>query len=193
MMKTIKKKQLNYFFLLVLLGLTLSACKKAQKTNYYQSNGNVLILKVGENLEAAYEYNLANISLVNDSLPITYHTFSTGTTQQTFLQFTPNPDTLLEISQSNITFHTNPISSENLQQLQNAIAFDSQFFQVIGNSSTINLASIWSKIAKLDIVKSYRNSYPSSKIGVQKFIFNEYDSQLGFSVPNEKFLVFLVK
>lgn len=193
MMKTIKNKQLNYYFLLVLLGLALSACKKAQKTNFYQSNGNFLILKVDEKLEAAYEYNLANISLVNDSLPITYHTFSTGTTQLTFLQFTPNPDTLLEISQSNITFHTNPIPSENLQQLQNAIAFDSEFFQVIGNSSTINLASIWSKIAKLDIVKTYRNANPSAKMGVQKFIFNEYDSKLGFSVPNEKFLVFLVK
>ncbi len=192
-MKTINKKQLNFFFLLVLLGLTLSACKKAQKTNYYQSNGNFLILKVDEKLEAAYEYNLANISLMNDSLPTTYHTFSTGTTQQTFLQFTPNPDTLLEISQSNIMFFTHPIPSENLQQLQNAIAFDSEFFQVIGNSSTINLASIWSKIAKLDIVKTYRNANPSAKMGVQKIIFNEYDSQLGFSVPNEKFLVFLVK
>ncbi len=192
-MKTINKKQLNFFFLLVLLGLTLSACKKAQKTNYYQSNGNFLILKVDEKLEAAYEYNLANISLMNDSLPITYHTFSTGTTQQTFLQFTPNPDTLLEISQSNIMFFTHPIPSENLQQLQNAIAFDSANFQVLGGSSTMDFTSVWSKIAKLDIVKTYRNSYPIAKIGIQKFIFNEYDPQLGFCVPNEKFLVFLVK
>ena len=192
-MKPIKKKQLNYFLLLVLLGLALSACKKPQKTNYYQSNGNVLILKVGENLEAAYEYNLANISLVNDSLPITYHTFSNGTTQNTFLQFSPNPDTLLEISQSTITFFTNSISSENLQQLYNALAFDSTNFQVLGGSSTMDFTSVWSKIAKLDIVKTYRNSHPTAKIGIQKFIFNEYDPQLGFSVPCEKFLVFLVK
>lgn len=192
-MKTIKKKQLNYFFLLVLLGLTLSACKKAQKTNYYQSNGNVLILKVDEKLEAAYEYNLTNTTLVNDSLPITNHIFSNGTTQHTVLQFTPNPETLLEISQSNITFFTNPIASENLQQLNNALAFDSTNFQVLGGSSTMDFTSVWSKIAKLDIVKTYRNFHPTAKIGIQKFIFNEYDPQLGFNVPSEKYLVFLVK
>ena len=46
---------------------------------------------------------------------------------------------------------------------------------------------------QLDIVKTYRNSHPTAKIGIQKFIFNEYDPQLEFSAPNEKFLVFLVK
>jgi hypothetical protein len=48
-MKRIKNKSLNYFALLVITGLTLSACKKPEQTNYYQSNGNVLILKVDEN------------------------------------------------------------------------------------------------------------------------------------------------
>jgi hypothetical protein len=144
-------------------------------------------------LEAAYEFNLANISLVNDSLPITYQTFSNGINQNTVLQLTPNTDTLLLISSNNFMFYSNPIPTENLQQHQNAIAFDSTNFQVLGGSSTIDLASIWSKIAKLDIVKTYRNSFPSAKIGIQKFIFYEYDPQLGFSVPSEKFLVFLVK
>jgi hypothetical protein len=192
-MKRIKNKSLNYFALLVITGLVFSCCKKPEQTNFYQSNGNVFILQVDEKLEAAYEFNLTNTTLVNDSLPLIYHTVSNGINQNTVLQFTPNLDTLLEISQSNITFFTNPIASENFQQLQNAIAFDSTFFQVIGNATNVDLASIWSKIAKLDIVKTYLNANPSAKIGIQKFIFNEYDPQLGFSVPNEKFLVFLVK
>ncbi len=192
-MKSSTIKSLNYFALFVLTGLALSGCKKPEQTNFYQSNGNVLILKVDEKLEAAYEFNLTNTTLVNDSLPLIYHTISNGINQNTVLQFTPNTDTLLMISSNNFTFYSNPIPSENLQQLQSAISFDSAFFQVIGNATNVDLASIWSKIAKLDIVKTYRSTNPAAKIGIQKLNFSEYDPQLGFSVPNEKFLVFLVK
>ncbi|AEA44568.1 hypothetical protein [Fluviicola taffensis] len=184
------------FFLLI--GLIFFSCKKDKiqptiSSNYYQSSGNLLILKIGDSLESVYEYNLASSELTNDSLPLYIDTNSNVVNDYTYWKFSPNPDTLLWNSSTDFSFLTSEIDKTKLQLLNYSIPFDSTKFQLLFPQSNINCSLVWSKISNLDIVKTYRNSYPNSKIGLSKVLINEYDESIGFTVPRIKFLVFLVK
>lgn len=187
----------HYILLFLIVFVTLS-CKKEKvpttaTTNYYQSNGNLLILKIDDDLESIYEYNLALTDLINDSLPLNFDSYSIGMTNYSYLRFTPNPDTLFQYSSNNFTFFTPQIDKNKLQILSNSLPFDSSQFQLIGEQDDFDFSSVWAKISTLDIVKTYRNSHPNSKIGIDSFVINEYDEQLGFSTPIKKYLIFLVK
>lgn len=189
---------MKHILLFLLIGFVVYSCEKDKVpapivANDYQSNGNLLILKVDENLESVYEYNLASTVLYNDSLPLYYETNSDGIYNYTYWKFLPNPDTLLRLSSLNSAFFTAQINNNELEYLDNSIPFDSSQFQLIGTQNNFIYSSIWSKIAKLDIVKTYRSSNPNSKIGIHRIIINEYDEQLGFSIPNEKYLIYLAK
>ena len=183
---------------LLLIGLVVFSCNKDKvppitQTNYYQSNGNLLILKIDDELEGIYEYNLTSIALNNDSLPLYFETYSDGIYEYRYLKFTPNPDTLIQVSSNNFTFFNALIDPDELENLSASLPFDSLQFQTIGNQNNMVFSIIWSKISKLDIVKTYRSSNPTSKIGIHRVIINEYDAQLGFNIPNEKCLIFMVK
>lgn len=189
---------MKQIILIFLIGFSLLSCKKDKvdepiQTNYYQSNGNLLVLKIGENLEGVYEYNLATTVLNNDSLPLYFETYSDGIKNFSYLKFTPNPDTLFQYSSNNFIFNTALVDKNELQNLSVSIPFDSSQFQLIGTLNNFDYSSIWSKISKLEIVKTYRNSNPNSKIGINRIVINEYDEQLGLSIPNEKYLIYLVK
>jgi hypothetical protein len=189
---------MKHIVVIFLIGIISFGCKKDKvpaplEANYYQSNGNLLILKIDDNLEGVYEYNLASTVLNNDSLPLHFETFSDGINNYSYLKFTPNPDTLYKISSNNFSFFSALIDKNKLENLSNSIPFNSLQFQIIGNQNNMDFESIWSKISKLDIVKTYRSSNPNSKIGINRIIINDYDEQLGFSFPNEKYLIFLVK
>lgn len=184
--------------ILFLLGLISFGCKKDKVpapivSNYYQSNGNLLILKIDDNLEGIYEYNLALTSLNNDSLPLFFETYSDGLNNYSYLKFIPNPDTLFQISSNNFIFYSILIDKNELEILNNSVPFDSAQFQLIGSQNNFDYSTVWSKISKLEIVKTYRTSNPNSKIGIHRIVINEYDEQLGFSIPIEKHLIFLVK
>jgi hypothetical protein len=186
------------FITIILIGLVSLSCKKdivpaPIETNYYQSNGNLLILKIGDELEGIYEYNLASTVLNNDSLPLSIETYSNGFNNYYYLKFSPNPDTLYSYASPNFTFYTSLIDKNELQVLDNPIPFDSALFQQIGSQYNFNYSSIWSKISKLYIVKAYRNSNPTSKIGINRIVVDQYDEELGYSIPTEKFLIYLVK
>jgi hypothetical protein len=196
------KKSMSGFMkqilLLFLLGFVVLSCKKDKvpppiQTNYYNSNGNLLILKIDDELEGVCEYNLTSIALNNDSLPLYFETYSDGIYEYRYLKFTPNPDTLIQISSNNFTFFNALIDPNELENLSASLPFDSLQFQTIGNQNNMVFSTIWSKISKLDIVKTYRSSNPTSKIGIHRVIINEYDAQLGFNIPNEKYLILLVK
>ena len=189
---------MKHILIIFLIGFAILSCKKDKvpapiEINYYQSNGNLLILEIDDNLEGVYEYNLASTVLNNDSLPLYFETYSDGINNYSYLKFTPNPDTLFQISSNNFTFYTTIIDKNELEILSNSIPFDYPQFQLIGNQNNMDFTSIWSKISKLDIVKTYRSSNPNSKIGINRIIINEYDEQLGISIPNEKYLIYLVK
>lgn len=189
---------MRYFTLLLFIGFVVVSCTKDKVpapmvSNYYQSQGNLLILKIGTNLEGIYEYNLASTVLNNDSLPLCFSSYTDGINYFNYLKFTPNPDTLLQISANNFTFFTNQIDKINLQYLNSTLPFDAVQFQSLGTQNNINYAQLWSKISNLDLVKTYRNSNPNSKIGINRIVINVYDEQLGISVPNAKYLIFLAK
>ncbi len=186
------------FITILLTGIVSFSCKKDKvpapiETNYYQSNGNLLILKIDDDVEGIYEYNLASTVLNNDSLPLSIETYSDGFMNYYYLKFSPNPDTLYSYTSTNFTFYTSLIDKNELQVLDSPIPFDSALFQQIGSQNNFNYSSIWSKISKLDIVKTYRNSNPTSKIGINRVVVDQYDEELGYSIPTEKYLIFLVK
>jgi hypothetical protein len=189
---------MKQIFILILIGTTIFSCRKDKvpapiESNYYQSNGNFLILNIDEDLESAYEYNLASTALINDSLPLYFETNLDGTTNESFLKFNPNPDTLLHISASNSTFFANQIHKNELQSLTDSIPFNATQFHLIGTQNNTDYSLVWSKISNLDIVKTYRNANPNSKIGINSLIINEYNTELELIIPNKKHLVYLVK
>ena len=107
---------MKHILLFLLIGFVVYSCKKDKVptpivANYYQSNGNLLILKVDENLESVYEYNLASTVLYNDSLPLYYETYSDGIYNYTYWKFLPNPDTLLLVESHNSAFFTAQINN----------------------------------------------------------------------------------
>lgn len=193
---------MKLIFILTLSSLTLIGCKKDKVTptveediNYYQSNGNFLMLLVGESFEGAFEYNLATTQLVNDSLPIIYESVpdGSGMYNYNYWKFAPNLDTLFWTYSSSFTFTEDVINSNILEPLNASIPFDTTQFQGIGSTTNLSYKNIWTTVSNLDIVKTYRDINPNSKIGISKQTIWLYDDQLGFSVPYQKYLVFLAK
>lgn len=186
--------------LIILLSFIAFSCKKEKvpttvQKSFYQSNGNFLVLKVGDELEAAYEYQLSSTSLSNDSLPLHWDSSDAGIDGMTMhyvLTFDPNEDTIIQHVNNYFSYNAQLIDTSILEKLTSFIAYNHSDFQVVGSSNNVNDATIWSKIANLDIVKTYRTSNPTAKIGIQRIVENVYDPQFGFSVPIEKHLVFLV-
>lgn len=186
--------------LIILLSFIAFSCKKEKvptsvQKSFYQSNGNFLVLKVGDELEAANEYQLSSTSLSNDSLPLHWDSSDAGIdgmTMHYFLTFVPNADTIIQHVNNYFSYNAQLIDTSILEKLTSSIAYNHSDFQVIASSNNVNDATIWSKIANLDIVKTYRTSNPTAKIGIQRIVENVYDPQFGFSVPIEKHLVFLV-
>jgi len=178
---------------ILVTGLLLISCKKdkVSSANYYQSKGNLMIFQIGDSLERAYEYNLFSIQLNNGNLPISF--YSEISDDIDYWKLLPNQDTLISNSTNDFTFLTDAIESNKLNKMSNSLAVDSSQFQIIGNQNNIDFVGSWSKIAHLEIVQLYRNAYPNSKIGISKIIMNQYNSELGFSIPTEKFIIFLVK
>lgn len=186
--------------MLLVIGFTLFSCKKdkVKTTNsfsnhYYQSDGNLLVLMIGESVECAFEYNLGSTQLNNDSLPVNIETIFDGVNNTSYCRFIPNPDTLFWYSSNDITFMTEKINGNQLLSHNDSIPYDSTQFQLIDSQISFNYSPFWSKASKLDIVKTYRNSLPNSKIGITRLVINEFDEQLGFSLPVEKYLLFMVK
>ena len=197
-MNVVFDELMKHILIFILIGLVISSCKKDKvsvpiETNYYQSNGNFLVLKIDEDLECIYEYNLASTVLNNDSLPLYFETYSDGMNNYSYLKFMPNPDTLFWNNWNDYTFLTDKIDKNQLKSLSNSIPFDSSQFQLIGSQINTDYSLIWSKISKLDIVKAYRNSNSNSKIGINRIVIKEFDEELGFSIPHVKHLIYLVK
>jgi hypothetical protein len=189
---------MKHFHHYLLIGLVALSCKKDKvpvndTTNYYQSNGNFLVVKIGEKVEAVYEYNLSSIALNNDSLPLTINSFSNGFSNVHFWQFEPNLDTLFRYSETSFSFNSSPINEKQLQKLMVSLPYNSAQFQFFSNQGSSELITVWEKISNLDLVKTYRSANPNAKIGVTSVMINEFNDEFGFSMPVEKHLVLLVK
>ena len=193
---------MKFIITVIILGFLIAGCKKDKvnpietvNQNYYQSNGNFLILVVGDTLESAYEYGLSTIQFNNDSLPINYESVpdGIGMYEYQYWKFQPNSDTLFWTYSNNFMFVEDEINANNLLSLNSSLTFDLNQFQIIGSTVNTNIQDLWINVSQLDIVKEYRDSSPNSKIGVSRQIVYIYDEQLGFSVPYEKHLFFIAK
>lgn len=102
---------MKLFYLLLLLSIALQSCQKDKNVgeilpNYYVSNGNLIVLKVSDTLESAFEYNLEEKALQNYSLPLNLQTFSELNGSISYLKLGQNSDTILKISSSGVHFYT---------------------------------------------------------------------------------------
>ena len=184
--------------ILLFLSLLFFSCTKEKVPtsaipNEYQSKGNFLILQVGTEFDAAYEYQLATTELTQNNLPLYHLTMNDGFENYIAWKFIPNDLVLFEQKMSKLTYNATKIEPNVLGSSNESIPFDSTKIQWIGNPSSADLSEIWSKISALNLVKCYRNTHPNSNIGFYRTLMNVYDEQLGLSIPTEKYLVYLVK
>lgn len=186
----------------ILIVLFLFSCAKdkvqpvvSEGITSYQSDGNFLILVIGDSLETIYEYDLPAIQLANDSLQISVESVpgGTGLNDTLFWKIEANNDTLFWTYSNNFNFMEEDITSDSLLFLCSTLAFNVNQFQFIHSNSNFETEDLWNKVAALEIIKEYRESSPNSKIGISRQVFFTYDEELGFSVPIEKHLMFLVK
>ena len=98
--------------LLIIMSIVVfSSCKKdevnePEDSYYYQSTGNLLILKVGDDFESAYEYNLASTELKNDSLQLYAIKDSSNIENMTYYKYSPNADTLFCYFDNSLIFNS---------------------------------------------------------------------------------------
>jgi hypothetical protein len=175
----------------------LFSCKKEKtvppiENNFYQSNGNLIILKIGEDLESIYEFNLDTINLPNDSLPLYMESCSNGVQNFYVWKCSPNPDTLFGYSTNNFFFNSPEIDQSALRRSIYPAPFNPNKFQLIGNPTDKDYQSLWSKISNLSILKFYRKSNPNAKIGIQQLVMSVYNESFGVSEPQIKYFVYLV-
>ena len=186
--------------IIISIGFFLIGCNKdkvpdpiIEEDNYYQSTGNLLILKIGDEFEEAHEYNLSSTELINDSLNIEVEIYFVGMYQYRYWRYLPNPDTLFWSYSNNYTFMQEPVESAELHETNNEIEIDTTLFQKIPAETNLDYTSIWGKVSSLDIVKTYRDASPNSKIGISRMVINEFNEELGFGVPKEIYILILVK
>jgi|GEM_PF-1625965 len=183
----------------VAFGCLLLSCKKDKnivpvQKSFYESTGNLIVLKIGDSLECAYEYNMSSIALSNDSLPLFYEVDSNYVWPIKFLKFTPNPDTIIRFASDVETkFYTPLIEKNSLKVNTQAISYNESNFQAFDAPIPPELESKWSEVSKLDIVKQYREANPTAKIGIQKVILKEIDLEHHILTSKLKFLIYLVK
>lgn len=183
-------------YLLLLISLSLLACKKTSpcpSSTYYTSNGNLLILQLGEHFEGAYEFDLAYTALNNDSLPLSFESYLGPQGDVTSLRILPNPIPIFQLIANTIQWNTPMIDPTKLQQLPVSYPLDTSEIQAFGNPGNPNYPLLWDEISKLDIVHTYRKANPNTPVTVMKLITTSYNPELGFSIPSTKHLIFLVR
>jgi len=188
--------KMKSIYLLLLLSLSLLACKKTSpcpSSTYYTSNGNLLILQLGEHFEGAYEFDLAYTALNNDSLPLSFESYLGPQGDVTSLRILPNPIPIFQLIANTIQWNTPMIDPTKLQQLPVSYPLDTSEIQAFGNPGNPNYPLLWDEISKLDIVHTYRKANPNTPVTVMKLITTSYNPELGFSVPSTKHLIFLVR
>ena len=190
------RKTTPHILFLVFL-LFLCACKKEfpntkQNAFLYSSNGNFLLLVIENKLVEAYEYQVELLDSFNDTIPLLTQTSdnSLGFESTTFFQTIK--DTLFKNENNFYTFFGNVIPINKLGLSTKKTSLNSLNTQLIGTVDSTKINALWEKVAGLKIIQQYQESNKKN-IGFQRIVQNSYDPDWGFTVPKEKFLVYLVK
>jgi len=182
--------------LICITALLFGGCKKDKVSpplSYYQSQGNFLLLIVGDSLESIYEFSLPTIQTFNDSLALNYDLIDDGMSFYSYWKLTPNEDTLFWSYANIFTFNEERISSNDLKMSSSHLAFEPNQFQLIDAPPNTNTEELWSEISNVDLVREYRSSAPNSKIVISRQIQSIYNEEYNFSALHEKHFLFLVK
>lgn len=177
----------------------LFSCKKDVSPNptpsNYESQGNLLVLCIGDSLEYGLEFNVTPTSFTN--LPLSYfHIPHPNQTESSTIGFEYNlsSDTLFQYFESRtLITSANIIAPSEFELLQNPITLDPNLIQNLVPNGNFSHQDVWSKINDLDVVHDYRNQFPTSSIGFAKLVLSEFSSEVNGSIPKIKYFVFLQK
>lgn len=179
---------------LVILSVLFSCSKdgsQPSQTNNFESNGNLLVLCIGDSLEFGIEFNTASNSL--DSLPISYFNLSNATIEDNStigFEYSPTHDSLFSYLESkDLTSNSVIIDVSVFNSLPFTVNLNLNLKQQIVPFS-YDYSTIWEQINSLDAVHFYRNQSPNSKIGFARLVVSQ-TNVLGLQVPTEKYFVFL--
>lgn len=176
----------------------LVSCKKERpcypKSGFYQSQGNVLIVVCGEEIDSVYEFKRSNSTPILDSVPFeTLNVFNFQNQEYTKHVLLQGIDSIYSKPQfGNIGVPRTAIHPYYLEQTDDLLEVENTSFQNHSFSSPLIVQNYWNKIAGLTLVKKYRENN-SSKIVCFRVIDFVYDEEIGFSIPTEKAIFVLVR
>jgi hypothetical protein len=183
--------------IICLLSLFFSCTKdkihQKETQSFYESHGNMMLLQVGEDLEGIYEYQVESTASQLDSFHLIHVLMNDGNEEYRGWKLASNQPLLYEQHTNHINFYAPKIAVDQLEKSSEHLPLDTTKIQWFPNPNGIESHDIWSKISNLAIVKAYRAQSPTTKIGIERMVFYTYNPDFGFSVPSEKYLVFLVK
>lgn len=184
--------------ILLISCILLVSCKKERpcypKSGFYQSQGNVLIVVCGEEIDSVYEFKRSNSTPILDSVPfVTVNVFNFQNQEYTKHVLLQGIDSIFSKPQfGNIGVPRTAIHPYYLEQTEELLEVESSSFQNNSFSSPLIVQNYWNKIAGLTLVKKYRENN-LSKIVVFRGIDFIYDEEVGFDVPIEKAIFVLVR
>lgn len=183
--------------ILLISCILLVSCKKERpcypKSGFYQSQGNVLIVVCGEEIDSVYEFNRSNSSPILDLVPFdTVNVFNFQIQQSTVHYLLQGLDSIYSQEHKKIRIPRLAIHPYYLEKTNDILEVDSDSFQKHPNQSISKVQNYWNKIAGLTLVKKYRENN-SSKIAFYRGIEFVYDEELGFDIPTEKAIFVLVR
>lgn len=186
------------FSILLFLSFLFFSCTKGkihqkETQSFYESHGNMMLLQVGEDLEGIYEYQVESTASQLDSFHLIHVLMNDGNEEYRGWKLASNQPLLYEQHTNHINFYAPKIAVDQLEKSNEHLPLDTTKIQWFSNPNGIESHDIWSKISNLAIVKAYRAQSPTTKIGIKRMVFYTYNPDFGFSVPSEKYLVFLVK
>lgn len=188
--------------LLLVILMALFACKKekveltspAKVQSYYQSQGNLLVLEIGDKLEAVYEYNLPTLQIDSDTLALSYEKLSVASMDPYIVwKINPIDQVLFYAYQQKITYLEKKIEPTNLEKVNSTLPYDSAQFHLVENNLLVDLKILWDKVNNLRVLNAYRNQNANKKMSILRIVKQVYDESLGFSYPSERHLLIICR
>lgn len=180
--------RLIYFFCLPLI---FSACKDDQVRN--PDDKKLLILQVGQEFEGGVEMILPISGQTIETLNPYYTTLEEGLQASVFFQSEVLGDTLFSFNKDRIlSYEASFIPKEEFaQSMENEVLSEEDFVQIV-SSTEFPLQEIWSKVSDLEVVHTFMSFNQNEKIGITRWIVQEYDESLNTSIPVVKYFIYLV-
>jgi hypothetical protein len=183
---------------LLVTSLLFMHCKKQnileqRSSILYSSEGNFLILNISDKLVEAYEFQIEIDPSIKDTIPLFFESVHNSIYIETAAFLNSTNDTLYKSKNFDYSFLGQPIPLNKLGITVNQIPFSSVQPQLYGTVDSSKIQDVWEKVYRLSIVNHYHQEKEARTIGFQRIVQNFYNENLGFSVPEERHLIYLLK